>query len=428
MKQKGMKNLDLKVLAVLLSIVIWIIVVNIDDPVKNIQFNDVPIQFINTNVLTEKNEVYEVLDGTDTVDVVVSGRRSVIEDLSKENISVVADLQKLTDQGEVPLKVTSNKHSNEIDGMKTLAENVRVNIEELKKIQKVIRIETEGRPAEGYIIGDCSLNLNQVYIEGPSSVVDTIYSAKVKIDVSGASDNMSASAPIVLYSSNGEVVDTTRLSLNINSVSVNQEILYTKKVSISCIPNGTPAEGYKATGRTDISPEFIEIAGRKSVIDSINQVTIPSSVINISDQKSAYKTSVDIENYLPKGVELSSGDSTNMVSVIVYIEKEIEESVEVSLNKISINNLPEGFKAEIVEGNDKVSDGKISISVIGLSEDLDDLTASDITLSVNIEDYLKDNNLSVLREGTITIPLDVLLPSGVKNKEEIKLRLKISAT
>ena len=81
MKQKGMKNLDLKVLAVLLSIVIWIIVVNIDDPVKNIQFNDVPIQFINTNVLTEKNEVYEVLDGTDTVDVVVSGRRSVIEDL-----------------------------------------------------------------------------------------------------------------------------------------------------------------------------------------------------------------------------------------------------------------------------------------------------------------------------------------------------------
>ncbi|MBP5565549.1 MAG: hypothetical protein J6X45_07495 [Lachnospiraceae bacterium] len=55
MKQKLTHNLNLKVLAVLFSVMIWIIVVNIDDPVKSVQFNDVPVQVINESALTDEN-------------------------------------------------------------------------------------------------------------------------------------------------------------------------------------------------------------------------------------------------------------------------------------------------------------------------------------------------------------------------------------
>ena len=62
MKQKLTHNLNLKVLAVLFSIIIWIVVVNIDDPIKSVQFNDVPIDVINQQLLTEKNLVGEIVD------------------------------------------------------------------------------------------------------------------------------------------------------------------------------------------------------------------------------------------------------------------------------------------------------------------------------------------------------------------------------
>ena len=96
MKQKLTHNLNLKVLAALFSVIIWMIVVNIDDPVKTVQFNDVPITLANELSLTDQKLVCEFKDGKDSVDVTVTGRRSVIEDLSKDNISVIADLKDLT--------------------------------------------------------------------------------------------------------------------------------------------------------------------------------------------------------------------------------------------------------------------------------------------------------------------------------------------
>ena len=109
MKQKLMHNLNLKVLSVLFSIIIWIIVVNIDDPVKSVQFNDVPITVINDLTLKDRNLVYEIVEGQETVDVSVSGRRSVIEDISKDNINVIADMKEIGDGNTLHLTVTSNK-------------------------------------------------------------------------------------------------------------------------------------------------------------------------------------------------------------------------------------------------------------------------------------------------------------------------------
>ena len=193
MKQKLTHNLNLKVLAVLFSVIIWVVVVNIDDPIKSVQFNDVSIEILNQQILTDKNLVGEIVEGQETVDVTVSGRRSVIEDLSKDNISVTADCKELNDTNTLALKVTSNKYSGEIDTMKPEIDKVELNVEELKRIQKVIQVETVGRPADEYIIGDYSISLNRVNIEGPKSVIDKVQLAKVQIDVDGATNNVSAS-------------------------------------------------------------------------------------------------------------------------------------------------------------------------------------------------------------------------------------------
>lgn len=426
MKQKLTHNLNLKVLAVLFSIIIWVIVVNIDDPVKTVQFNDVPITLANELSLTDRKLVCEFKDGKDTVDVTVTGRRSVIEDLSKDNISVIADLKELTKENTVVLKVASNKYSGDIDNMKCDEEFAEFNIEELVELQKVIQVETIGIPADDYITGDFSVNLNRIKITGPKSVIDKVQSAKVQIDVEGATNNVSASVPVILYDAVGDRVDSSRLKLNIDNINVNQEILYTKKIPVNCNPLGDPEEGYRMTGKIDIDPAEVYIAGPKSVLDNINSVTIYSSAVNISDQNSDYVTTVNIFNYLPNGVEAASKSFGGNVTVSVEIEKELSKDFNIYLSKVGVDNLPEGLVAEILNGYESAADNKIEVTVYGLARDIENISSTDIKVEADFDQYLKDNNFTSMSPGVFTVPLKVTLPNGLRTDDKLKLRIRIT--
>ena len=425
MKQKLTHNLNLKVLAVLFSIIIWVIVVNIDDPVKTVQFNDVPITLANELSLTDRKLVCEFKDGNDSVDVTVTGRRSVIEDLSKDNISVIADLKELSKENTVALKVASNKYSGDIDNMKCDSEFAEFNIEELVELQKVIQVETIGIPADDYITGDFSVNLNRIKITGPKSVIDKVQSAKVQIDVEGATNNVSASVPIILYDAMGDRVDSSRLKLNIDNINVNQEILYTKKIPVSCNPLGDPEEGYKMTGKIDIDPAEVFIAGPKSVLDNISSVTIYSSAVNISNQNSDYVTTVNVFNYLPNGVEAASKSFSGNVTVSVQIEKEISKDFNVYLSRVGVDNLPEGLEAKILNGYESAVDNKVEITVYGLAKDIESISANDIKVEADFDQYLKDNNFKNMSPGVFTIPLKITLPGGLRTEDKLKLRIRI---
>lgn len=426
MKQKLKQNLDLKVLAILFSVIIWIIVVNIDDPVKNMEFNDVPIKIVNDDVLAENNLVYVVEDGLESVDVTVTGRRSVIEELTKDDINVVADVKNINELNAIPLKLSANKYGNDIDGIKAEVDRITLDVEDLKKVQKAINIEAVGEPAEGYIVGEASINLNQVNIEGPKSVIEMISVAKVQVDVEEAVSDVSVSTPIVLYNSEGEKIDTSRLSININTVSVTQEILFSKTVPIVCNPSGLPAEGYKQTGEVSLNPEEIMIAGKKSIIDSVNQILIPSTSVNISDMKTNYVASINLDNYLPNGVRIAAKNGDKRAVVTVFIEKENEEEFTVNSNRVSIVNLPAGYTAEIVDGAGDVSDNKIRVTVKGLKKDLENVGVADIKAYVDIEDYMKKNNVKTLYNGTIETNLKLELPEGLECDDDIAVRIKIS--
>lgn len=426
MKQKLKQNLDLKVLAVLFSVIIWIIVVNIDDPVKNVEFNDVPIRIVNDDVFTENNLVYMIEDDLKNVDVTVTGRRSIIEELTKEDIVVVADVKTINELNAIPLKMSANKYGNEIDGIKAEVDRITLDVEDLKKVQKAIVIEAIGEPAENYVVGDASVNLNQVNVEGPKSVIEQVASAKVQVDVEGATSDVSVSSPIVLYDENGEKIDTTRLSININTVSVTQEVLYTKTVPIVCNPTGVPAEGYMYTGKVGINPEEVVIAGKKSVIDGIGQIIIPSSTINIADMKTNYVASINLENYLPSGVEIAPKVGDKRAVVTAFIEKVNEEEFTLSSSKLTVRNLPEGYTAEIVDGVCDVQEGKIRVNVKGLKAILEDVGASDINVYADIEDYMKKNNVKKLNPGTIDVVLRVELPEGLESTKEMKARVRIA--
>ena len=80
---------------------------------------------------------------------------------------------------------------------------------------------------------------------------------------------------------NGKEINDERISMNISTVSVNQEILMTKEVPLEFVTSGKPAEGYALTGTIHSDVEKVQIAGKKSVLDSVDSIVIPRSVLDV---------------------------------------------------------------------------------------------------------------------------------------------------
>lgn len=89
-------NFGLKILAVIASCGLWVVVDNINDPLDSETFYNVPVDIINADLVTNEGKVYDVLDGTDVVNVTVRGKKSLLSYVAKEDIRAVADMSELT--------------------------------------------------------------------------------------------------------------------------------------------------------------------------------------------------------------------------------------------------------------------------------------------------------------------------------------------
>ena len=78
MKKRLTNNIGLKMLAFLIAVFMWLIVVNIDDPIMDKTYTGITVSVINEDVVTDNNRTYQIVDNTQTVNVVVSAKRSIL--------------------------------------------------------------------------------------------------------------------------------------------------------------------------------------------------------------------------------------------------------------------------------------------------------------------------------------------------------------
>jgi len=421
-----MNNLDLKILALLFSVILWLIVVNIDDPVKTVQFSGVEVQIMNAEELEAQGKVYDILDNTGEITVTVKGRRSIVEDIAKENISAVADMKDLTSMDTLSIEVTSNKYANELDDIKSDKDNVRLSIEDLKKVQKVIEVKVTGEPDDGYITGALTTTMNQIYLEGPESLINKISYAQAQINVDGVKSNVSSSVPIKLYDALGKEINDERISMNIDTVSVNQEILMTKEVPVEYRIGGKPAEGYALTGVVESDVQTVLIAGRKSVLDEVESIVIPESVLNVDGLQNNLEARIKLHDYLPGNVIFVEDDMNGFTKVNVEVQKETFVTVSFTKSEVTVTNLPEGYQADILADGNYLTNQETVLKVYGLASVLEEFDADNAKPNVDMAAYMLQNSLTELSPGVYNVAPDFGLPEGAYIKDNFKIQIRIS--
>ena len=315
-------NAGLKIISLFLATTLWFFVTYYQDPETVLTINNVPVKLLHTDMLESEGKVYIVLDDSDTIPVVtVNAPRSVVDALEADNIVATADVEDMTTENTVPIVLTTNKYSDSITNIIGSIRSVSLSVEDEARAIFPIEASVAGSAADGYQMGQVAMDQNQVRVTGPKSEVERVKSAGVIVDISDSDRTVSTNAEIHLYDEDGRDIDIDKnLTLNIDKVMVRVEVLPLKVVPIKIAVSGKPVEGYRMTGETSVEPGQVMVAGKKSTLDTLSAISIPSSELNVTGRTNDLVKTFDLRNYLPTGVELAEGESETVKVTIEIVE------------------------------------------------------------------------------------------------------------
>ena len=92
-------HLVMKLLSLLIAIVLWVVVINADNPKKTMEFQDLPVELLEQDTLLSQYGLVVSEIETEEVTVKVAGNFKTLGNVSADNIKVRADLSDYTTPG-----------------------------------------------------------------------------------------------------------------------------------------------------------------------------------------------------------------------------------------------------------------------------------------------------------------------------------------
>ncbi|SFO36679.1 YbbR domain-containing protein [Pseudobutyrivibrio sp. JW11] len=402
MKQKIInaltKDVGLKILAVVFSFLLWLVVVNIDDPTQTRTFTAV-VTVTNEDVLKSAGKLYEIKDGVNTVSFRVTAKRSIIEKLSPSDFSATADMNSLENEERIPVTIAAKSYANYIT-ISSKQNYLYVVLEDEQTERFVIEAQTTGTIETGLTVDSVTSSPTVITVTGPEDVVSTIDKVVASANITGVTSNFTESVIPKFYDSEGEEVDSKELTLSVSTVSVSVTFSNIKTVDLVVKTSGTLDSSLTLDSiKTD--PSSVGIKGEATALNDVTSITIPDTVINLSDLTGSFTTTVDISSYLPEGITLADGSSSK-VTIYVLMSGETASTAEVSADNISLTNIPEGLAVSLDASS-------VTVNVFGTSDALSALNASSIKGTIDC------TNLTVGESQTVVVQFENIEGVTIQN-------------
>ncbi|WP_029066957.1 YbbR-like domain-containing protein [Lachnobacterium bovis] len=341
--RKITNNLGFKILAILFSFALWLMVYNINDPVK-IRTYTVNVEMKNTEFITNMGKWADIKDGANTVTFSVTAKKTVIDKMRDDDFVATADFSEaMISEDEktaaVPIKIESKRYNNQLK-YSSQVKYVDLALEKLKTKQFVISANTTGTVAQGYALGNVKVETPTVLkVSGPYSEVKKVHSVVATIDVGNMKIDISDSVKPKLYDSAGKEIKTDKLSLSNNQVVIRAEILKTKQLNVQ-MSNPKVTNGQGAEVSLVPEPKTIVVKGREEKLKEIEKIVIPSNALDASNVTTRTDTYYDIKGLLPEGIALVNAKESK-IAVHMYMNGQEEQSVTLTVptSNIKISGL-----------------------------------------------------------------------------------------
>lgn len=405
-----LNNVGLKILSVILAVVLWLLVINIDDPQVTATIRNVPVKIMNENAITDNNEVYDVLSGG-TVDIKITGPRTIVDTLGRDDFTATADFKDLSKTNAVPIDIALNntRYETKITITEKSENAMRLSVRELVEQEYELSVKTNNSVQPGYVIYNTTPEISAVSIKAPQDVHKKIARVAVVLNFTGKeTGDFEYRGDVLIYDADNKVIDreSNHITLSDTNIMVAGTVYYKKTVNISytLVDN---LSGRNVLMNYDGNLDSIDIVGRKTVLDGIDEITIPKELTTITDDKT--QLVIDLKTLLPDDVFVYG--SEGILEINAELEGKITKTISVDLRDIWIKKVPTGYEGYVEES------GTINIVISGLEDELEDINAETLAPYVDMSNAV---------EGKNTVKVDVMLPEGVDLVSEVRISVLVA--
>lgn len=418
MKHKMTANIGLKFLSLFLAFLIWLLVANIDNPTDSVLIKGVNIQVVNADSVTEIDKTFDIIS-EETVVIKVTERKSVLNSLSADDFTVVADMENLNDMNTVPLTVTCSNAAVSWNEIEMVPSSMKVKVEQRKQVEFPITVVTSGKPRNGYEVGQTEVVQGKtVQIAGPESMLNRIGQVKATVITTNIATDQRLTATLEVYDKNGDKIkepqinrlqikDSSGVLLTENKVMVDVtvwEIMSDVPVEINT--TGSVAEGYQLTSISAL-PVTVSLVGTQESLARLNGKVVLKDTVNLDGATESFNVELDISETLSEieGLRLIA-DADPTITVSVQIEKVGDQTLTIPLSNLQIENRPDDMTLTFSPADE------IAVSV----------RAEDGEGTIKQSDIKGKVDLSVCSEpGDYEIPVQIELPEGYSLVSDVKL-------
>ena len=426
-KRKITDNIPLKIMSVAVAVVVWLIVVNIDNPVGTNYYTLTNVELINKEYVESSDTIGKMCmpeEKQDSIRIAITTNKKIRDKIKVSDITATADLQQAvsldTNPVMVPITVTCSVPGVTPNDIKVTPQNLSVNLDEKETQEFVVNVSRgDTKPGKDYEVGSLTANPEKVRITGPKSLVNKIDKVNATISLDGNTQDFTQDVNLTIIDKNQEALSDSEMnSLRIENnakVSVTARLWKIRQgVGISAEYVGSPASGYQV-GTVTTVPDTISVAGSTEGLETLTQndntITIPADSIDISGESRDVERKISLKDLLPDNVKLTS-DSSEDVWVTVSILPEGSREFTLSTKDIEVKNKPDDLQVTF-------ETAQIEIRIKSDTEDLDDLnTETDIKASIDLKGK---------EEGNYKVPVTLSLPDGYETVENVSTEVVISS-
>lgn len=401
------RNWIWKLIAIVCATLAWFLYINLEEPISKRAFT-VKVEILNEQEAESNNDQTIEYDPSDfTVAVWVRGRRSELDDFKASYITATADFKNIQ-PGKSQVNVQYTLNAGKAGTFELMDDKnvhtIEVKVESNITVNLPLEYEIEGTPADGYVrLEDDSTvyaSPDVISIYGAESKVNAVKTAKVIVNIDGATASLPAKGEVLLLDQDGNSIPRSSFKLvSANLASVYVSIYKTKTISILSNITGTTPDGYVYMKDAALSQTQITVYGSEVDVAKIDRLVLPE--VKLDTCTGNFEQEYDLETMLEAAtdgtVHLYNPESRT-VNLTFTIEKKEVANLALPRDQIEIVGLSALYEASIPADS-------VNISITGLPADLE---------TVDVANLKGEIDVSTLSEGLQSVSLEITgLPDGV---------------
>ena len=391
---------------------LWLYVVTFVSVESTETIYNIPVVFEGETVLTTDRNMIITSGDTAMVNLKLTGSRSDLGKVSRENIVVKVDLSKVYDPGKHQLTYTYSfpgDVANDAFSVEKYPSTVTITVEQKLKREVPVEIIYEGSAPEGFLVDqeNAVLDYSTVSVVGPSSVVEQIDRARIVVDLEKQTESVSASYRYTLCDENGDPVDVAMVTTNVAEVHLDLKIQQFVEIPlVLSLHYGGGAESH--TTNISIEPKKIKVSGSEVLLANLTEYVL--GTVDLATITEETEMVFPIE--LPEGVTNLSGIDEAVVK-ISFIGLSMEEF---TASQIEVINVPEGMDYELINK-------AVKVTLRGETALINKINPEDILVTVDLSG--KEVGTSTVK-ATITVPGDEFKEVGAVGSYSVNITLKLA--